>query len=783
MDPRLADEEDRFASPAPGTPIKWVSQIPAVGAYIQRIGAFPTGMRRAVIGLKGKRYDEDQIIVFFDRDGGVRIADPAGDALAEDDPDLARVQPTADEAKAIKSSVCNAMFPSLRPVPLERLRASMPGWLCAELDAGNIFSATNAAREVEFVQIKHWNEPDSAKKYRSLFPTDHPDDGGWIWGEPEGRLALFNGHLLALDNGRPKVLHEGAMAVAINAAVERARAIEAGLEPSECPMLGKRPSLAGLLDSSPAREFLLSADHIGWPGGAGKPFCADVGPIQTAPGRIIMVADHDAGDEGLEASNVLIRRIGRPVDLVRFNDAFPDRFDMADTYPAKAPRPEALMTLVSPAPDLVTIEARTSNRPPVVAKIYDNVARALRALDVQLTYDVFASREVLWDIRGILPHDDDRRSERRPLSDKDVRAIYLAVNSRFQWNPDHGWFKEAVVTLAQAKRFHPVRDYIDRLLWDGEARVDGFFARYFGAEDSELNREFGARVLIASVRRIRRPGTKFDYTPTLIGPEGGAKSTSIRVMSVRDEWFTDSYDIRDDPKETIEQCRGVWHAELAEMSAVRGKDLAKVKKALSKVQDSARMAYDRLQTYMPRQYMLWGTMNPEEAQILNPGAMNRRFWMIPVGRIDIEALKRDMAQIWAEAAHREAQGETIELPERLWGAAHEATVPYHQDVTFKDTLEAVLPEEGGRVRVEAIRLFLGIHEKDYMPSQKMKQAMDALGWKRTRFRVESKPTYFYAKNYKDGAEDVDLRPATPEPVVEPPAADGGKKIVNLRTPM
>ena len=63
-------------------------------------------------------------------------------------------------------------------------------------------------------------------------------------------------------------------------------------------------------------------------------------------------------------------------------------------------------------------------------------------------------------------------------------------------------------------------DYLNGLQWDGKPRLDRWLIIYTGAEDTELNREFGRIALIAAVRRARHPGTKFDPIIVLEGPMG-----------------------------------------------------------------------------------------------------------------------------------------------------------------------------------------------------------------------------------------------------------------------
>src|SRR5205807_784263 len=97
---------------------------------------------------------------------------------------------------------------------------------------------------------------------------------------------------------------------------------------------------------------------------------------------------------------------------------------------------------------------------------------------------------------------------------------------------------DAILDLAQLHRFHPVLDFLAAQVWDKVERLDQWLISYLGANDTPYVRAIGAITLIAAVRRIRRPGCKFDEMPVLIGPQGIGKSTAVKLLAVRDEWYS-----------------------------------------------------------------------------------------------------------------------------------------------------------------------------------------------------------------------------------------------------
>ena len=67
---------------------------------------------------------------------------------------------------------------------------------------------------------------------------------------------------------------------------------------------------------------------------------------------------------------------------------------------------------------------------------------------------------------------------------------------------------QAVVAAAKENPFHPVRDYLHGLTWDGRNRLEGFAATHLGAEDSRYSAAVGRCVLVAAVARIMAPGVQ-----------------------------------------------------------------------------------------------------------------------------------------------------------------------------------------------------------------------------------------------------------------------------------
>lgn len=254
------------------------------------------------------------------------------------------------------------------------------------------------------------------------------------------------------------------------------------------------------------------------------------------------------------------------------------------------------------------------------------------------------------------------------LSDDVVAVIRKLIRFRFGFDPNKANTTDACIQLCLEHQFDPVCDYLDGLQWDGQPRLDTWMQRYLSAADTELNRTIGRLALVAAVRRARQPGTKFDQIIVLEGVEGKGKSTAIEIMAGREN-FSDQKILGLTDKEQQEAITGIWLYEIAELTGMRRAETDHVKAFASRTVDRARPAYGRFRVDRPRRAICFATTNDDE--YLKSETGNRRFWPVVTGQIDLEGLKRDRDQLWAEAAAREAEGCSVGLPERLWAAAGE----------------------------------------------------------------------------------------------------------------
>lgn len=372
---------------------------------------------------------------------------------------------------------------------------------------------------------------------------------------------------------------------------------------------------------------------------------------------------------------------------------------------------------------------------------FSNCLHLLRISNLGLAFNEFSQRYVLTASR--LPW---ARDMGRELTDDMIRVIrhYLLVQYQLEASKDNVF--EAAFTLARENPFHPVRDYLSGLKWDGISRLDGLLSTYFGAEDTPYTRAVGSKTLIAAVRRVRQPGCKFDTITILEGAQGTFKSSGIRALSPEPAWFSDAEFNRVESKDAVLSMQGVWIIELGEMSVLGASEVESLKAFASRQVDRIRAPYARITEDLPRQCIFIGSTN--RSGYLRDQTGNRRFLPICTGTINLDGIVEDRDQLWAEAAHREANGEALELPQDVWAAAAEHQEDRLVEDPWVDLIRAFLEgqDEGGTITSPIDRVFTATLLEYALRLEPGRQAQ--VSSKRLREVMEQRLGYKYTKNLR-----------------------------------
>jgi predicted P-loop ATPase len=411
---------------------------------------------------------------------------------------------------------------------------------------------------------------------------------------------------------------------------------------------------------------------------------------------------------------------------------------------------ETYWDLITRLPDKVQSSLRfeyTQKGTAFKAPSYINAETAITVLRIKGSHDVFH------DIKLITTPDGVTEKLGPKLSDAICRAVRRLSARRFRADFGIENFRQALEAECEAHQFDPICDYLASLRWDGVPRLDGWLITYCGAEDTPLNRAFGRKTLIAAVRRPRQPGCKFDHMLILEGVQRAGKSSVVFVLAGGADNFSDLPILHENSQKQQEQLAGRWFYEIAELVGMKRADIEALKGFLSRTNDRGRNAYGRFVKDQLRRGIFIGTTNDVDVGYLRDPSGGSRFWPVKVGTIDLDALARDRDQIFAEAAHYEAKGESLVIPKELWGEAAIAQEDRLMKDPWQDRLADVKgeiwPEGEGfveRIRSTALfRYYLMIPttaETDFT-AKRVAICMRKQGWQGPRvmrFKASSDPT-------------------------------------------
>jgi putative DNA primase/helicase len=310
--------------------------------------------------------------------------------------------------------------------------------------------------------------------------------------------------------------------------------------------------------------------------------------------------------------------------------------------------------------------------------------------------------------------------------DVDDSRMAMWLSQHYGINTHTRLVREAMLAVADSLSFHPVRDYLKSITWDGKERIEEWTLIYLGAPRSDYTILAGLKWLVAAVARVMRPGCKADNVLILEGPQGRLKSTALAILG--GVWFMDTPFVIGD-KDAFMVIRGKWIVELAELDGFSRAETSKAKAFFSAYQDTYRAPYMAWTRTVMRQCVFAGTVN--HGTYLRDTTGNRRYWPIETGQIDIEAIKRDRDQLWAEAAARYADGT------RWWVTEDEielfAVEQEVREVTdaYEDQIANYLVGKSEVMMAGVLRDGLGLTEKDWTLALQTRvgELLARLGWK------------------------------------------------------
>lgn len=252
----------------------------------------------------------------------------------------------------------------------------------------------------------------------------------------------------------------------------------------------------------------------------------------------------------------------------------------------------------------------------------------------------------------------DKQGKIKPLEKRDKELLRMEIEKRFKFKAKVIDLDTEIVSASDKFRYHPIKNQILAVSWDGLPRAETFFIDVLGVEDNIYNRECTRKWLLASLTRLFNNGVKFDEMIILQGGQGIGKSTTLQRLSLG--YYTDITEKLGD--EVTFKVMRTWLVELSELSTMLKTDSDSFKAWLSATKDTVRKKYGNDPDDYPRAFTVLGTTNNKE--ILKDRTGNRRYWLM---YCDKDKIKRTIwsldnntiLQLWSEVYQWYLNGENL----------------------------------------------------------------------------------------------------------------------------
>lgn len=290
---------------------------------------------------------------------------------------------------------------------------------------------------------------------------------------------------------------------------------------------------------------------------------------------------------------------------------------------------------------------------------------------------------------------------------------------------------DAVQSLSRDVKRNCLQEWLTSLQWNGVERLPDFIHLAFGATQNAYTEAVGRCFIVSMVARAMKPGCKVDTMPVFEGAQGAGKSSALKILG--GEFFSESLEDMGN-KDFYLSLDGRWLMEIPELQSMTKVEVERIKAVLSRQIDSFRAPYGRCLEEHPRQVVFAGTTNRDDWHQDDTGG--RRFLPIRCGNMNLEWLRENRDQLFAEAMVRLNRGESWwDYPTHL---AAEEVAERHPDDPWEDELRNFLTA-GKRYTTKELLARIGImtEQQTMVHSRRVATVMRRLGWKQSSVKTEA----------------------------------------------
>ena len=273
----------------------------------------------------------------------------------------------------------------------------------------------------------------------------------------------------------------------------------------------------------------------------------------------------------------------------------------------------------------------------------DNVQGVLTVNGIQVVYNVIKKRMEI-DVPNTKFISDMK--EEAALIEIEDRAINMGI--------PHTRVRDYLKVLAT--EWNPVKQWMESRKWDGRSRLQEFLDTIGSPENEKLKEMLMKKWLISCcAAACEENGVELEGILVFQGAQGLGKTLWFKRLANYDEgWLLEGAMLNPTDKDSVKRAVSHWIVELGEIeSTFKKADIDQLKAFITSKSDELRLPYDRASTTYQRRTAFYASVNARE--FLTDTSGNRRFWVIPVKRINFNH-GIDMQQLWAEVK------ETLYIP-------------------------------------------------------------------------------------------------------------------------
>ncbi|MDU6767312.1 MAG: VapE family protein, partial [Gemella haemolysans] len=278
----------------------------------------------------------------------------------------------------------------------------------------------------------------------------------------------------------------------------------------------------------------------------------------------------------------------------------------------------------------------------------------------------------------------------KTLDNKDINLLKLDLSKKKKITFPTDDIKTAIYGVSETNKYHPIKQRIEPIQWDGIKRAETFFIDCLGVEDNSVNKEVTRKWLLACITRLYERGRKFDEMLILFGGQGIGKSTTLERLALDTFYTKVTGKLNND---TILQTSQSWLVELDELSTLLRTPTQEFKSRLSSRKDTTRVPYEAQPIDFYKGFVVLGTTN--DNKILKDHTGNRRFWILECNKDKIKKSifnveEKEILQLWAEVRTWHNKKESLLLSEETKKLMEDRTENYIIPIPYTDEIQSII---------------------------------------------------------------------------------------------